>query len=547
MQFSFLSFFTQIAILLVALAAVHRPLGAYLARVADDGGRHLRAERWLYRLAGVGPDSSQTWKAYARSVVALSVAGVILLYVAQRVQPLLSGGQFDGVDPWVAMNTAISFVTNTNWQAYTPETTVGFVIQMAFLAVQNFVSAAVGIAVAFAVIRGFVRRGSNSLGNFWVDVTRLAFRVLLPLAAIAAAVFIVAGIVQNFWPTTVTNSLTGVSQTIPGGPVASQEAIKILGTNGGGYFNANSAHPFENPNAFTNLFEVFLILLIPSALPYTFGRMVGDQKQGYTILTVMGSLWALSTAAMAWALAAWPSLGEGLEQRFGPAATGIFTTATTLTSTGAVDAAHDSLPPLAGGMAMANMMLGEIAPGGVGSGMYGILVLAIVAVFLGGLMVGRTPEYLGKKVQARHMTLAALYLLVTPVVVLVLTGAAVLIPAAVNQAPAQGPHQFSELLYAFTSAANNNGSAFAGITTSDPLLSTLLGVAMWIGRVLPMILVLALAGCFAAQDPIPLSKGTLVTYGPLFAGLLGTVVILLTALNYFPAFALGPIAEGTFR
>ncbi|WP_136610598.1 potassium-transporting ATPase subunit KdpA [Sinomonas albida] len=546
MQFSFLSFITQIAVLIVALAAVHRPLGAYLARVAD-GDRHLRFERWIYKATGVSPDSSQTWKAYARSMVALSVAGVILLYVAQRVQPLLSGGQVAGVDPWVAMNTAISFITNTNWQAYTPESTVGFVIQMAFLAVQNFASAAIGVAVVFALIRGFARKGTDSLGNFWVDMTRLTFRVLLPLAAIAAAVLIVAGIVQNFWPTSVANPLTGVSQTIPGGPVASQEAIKILGTNGGGYFNANSAHPFENPNAFTNIFEVFLLLMIPFSLPYTFGRIVGSKKQGYTILTVMGALWLITESLMAWAIAAWPSLGEGLEQRFGPAASGIFATATTLTSTGAVNAAHDSLPPLAGGMAMFDMMLGEVAPGGVGSGLYGMLVLAIVAVFLGGLMVGRTPEYLGKKIQARHMTLAALYLLVTPVLVITLTGAAVLIPSVVGDAPSQGPHQFSELLYAFTSAANNNGSAFAGLSASDPIISSLINVAMWLGRVLPMLLVLALAGCFAQQEPIPPSPGTLPTYGPLFAGLLGTVAVLFTALNYFPALALGPIAEGTLR
>ncbi|WP_415855741.1 potassium-transporting ATPase subunit KdpA [Sinomonas sp. G460-2] len=546
MQFSFLSFITQMAILILALGAVQRPLGAYLARVAD-GERHLRYERWIYKAAGVGADSSQTWKAYARSMVALSVAGVLVLFVAQRLQPLLSGGQIDGVDPWVAMNTAISFITNTNWQAYTPESTVGFVIQMAFLAVQNFVSAAIGIAVVFALIRGFARKGTDSLGNFWVDMTRIIFRVLLPLAAIAAAVLIVAGIVQNFWSTDVHNALTGASQTIPGGPVASQEAIKIMGTNGGGYFNANSAHPFENPNAFTNIFEVFLLLMIPFALPYTFGRMVGSRKQGYTILTVMAALWLITTSLMAWAIAAAPDLGEGLEQRLGPAASGIFATATTLTSTGAVDAAHDSLPPLAGGMAMFDMMLGEIAPGGVGSGLYGMLVLAIVAVFLGGLMVGRTPEYLGKKIQARHMTLAALYLLVTPVLVLVLTGAAVLIPAVVAQAPAQGPHQFSELLYAFTSAANNNGSAFAGIASSDPITSSLIDVAMFLGRVLPMVLVLALAGCFVAQDPVPASPGTLPTYGPLFAGLLGTVTILFTSLNYFPALALGPIAEGTFR
>ena len=546
MQFSFLSFITQIGILVVALGAVHRPLGAYLAKIADDGA-HLRFERWIYKAAGAGPDSEQTWKGYARSMVAFSVAGVILLYAAERLQPLLSGGRMASVDPWVAMNTAVSFITNTNWQAYVPESTLGFVVQMAFLAVQNFVSAAVGIAIAFALVRAFVRKGSDSLGNFWVDLTRITFRVLLPLAAAAAAVLVVAGVVQDFWPTGVHNAVTGVSQAIPGGPVASQEAIKELGTNGGGYFNANSSHPFENPNAFTNLFEVFLLLAIPFSLPYTFGQMVGNRKQGYTILTVMAALWLIAEGFMAWTIAAWPNLGEGLEQRFGPAASGIFATATTLTSTGAVDSMHDSLPPLAGGMAMFDMMLGEIAPGGVGSGLYGMLVLAVLAVFLGGLMVGRTPEYLGKKIQARHMTLAALYLLVTPVLVLVLTGAAVLIPSVVADAPSQGPHQFSELLYAFTSGANNNGSAFAGISASDPLISSLLNVAMWLGRVLPMVLVLALAGCFARQEPIPPSPGTLPTYGPLFAGLLGTVTVLFTALNYFPALALGPIAEGTFR
>ncbi|MCH6470233.1 potassium-transporting ATPase subunit KdpA [Sinomonas terrae] len=546
MQFSVLSFITQIAVLVVALAAVHRPLGAYLARTAEDGG-HLRFERWIYRATGVNPDSEQTWKGYARSMVALSAAGVVLLYLAQRLQPLLSGGQTAGVDPWVAMNTAVSFVTNTNWQAYVPESTLGVAIQMAFLAVQNFVSAALGIAVAFALIRGFARKGTDSLGNFWVDTTRITFRVLLPLAAAAAAVLVVAGVVQDFWPTGMHNAVTGVSQAIPGGPVASQEAIKELGTNGGGYFNANSAHPFENPNAFTNIFEVFLLLAIPFSLPYTFGRMVRSRRQGYTVLTVMGAIWLLAEGCMAWAMAAWPTLGEGLEQRFGPAASGIFATATTLTSTGAVNAAHDSLPPLAGGMAMFDMMLGEIAPGGVGSGLYGMLILAVVAVFLGGLMVGRTPEYLGKKVQAGHMTLAALYLLVTPVLVLVLTGAAVLIPSVVADAPSQGPHQFSELLYAFTSGANNNGSAFAGLSATDPVISSLMNVAMWLGRVLPMVLVLALAGCFARQEPIPPSPGTLPTYGPLFAGLLGTVTVLFTALNYFPALALGPIAEGTIR
>ncbi|MEZ2370272.1 potassium-transporting ATPase subunit KdpA [Arthrobacter sp. RCC_34] len=544
MQYSWLSFLTQIAVLLLLLGVLHKPLGLYL-HAALEGRKDSRVERVLFRLSGVSSTREQGWLGYTRSVLAFSIVSVLVIYLLLRLQGLYTPGGPGAVDPWTSMNTAISFVTNTNWQVYVPETTLGFGAQMALLAVQNFLSAAVGICVAVALMRGLTRFGTSHLGNFWADLVRITLRVLLPLAVVGAVVLVVAGVVQNFWSGSVTNPFTGASQTLPGGPVASQEAIKLLGTNGGGYFNANSAHPFENPNSFTSLFEVFLILLIPSALPYVFGRMAGDARQGFTVLGVMGGLWALTTTAMAWALAAFPGAGEGLEQRFGPAASGVFASATTLTSTGAVNAAHDSLPPLAGGLAMVNMMLGEVAPGGVGSGLYGMLVIAVVTVFLAGLMVGRTPEYLGKKVQARHMTLAALYLLVVPVLVLVLSGIAVLVPGILSQAPAQGPHQFSEVLYAFTSGANNNGSAFGGITSSGPALSTMLGIAMWLGRFVGIVLVLALAGAFVTQPRVPASAGTLPTHGGLFAVMLSTVAVLLTALNYLPALALGPLAEGT--
>ncbi|MFJ3955997.1 potassium-transporting ATPase subunit KdpA [Arthrobacter sp. NPDC090010] len=543
MQYSWFSYLTQIAVLILLLAVLHRPLGMYLHSVLE-GGKHSRVERLLYRASGVSPGAEQNWLGYARGVLVFSIVSVLAIYLCLRLQALYTGGGSAAVDPWTAMNTAISFVTNTNWQVYVPESTVGIAVQMALLAVQNFLSAAVGICVAVALMRGLTRAGTDRLGNFWTDLVRLSLRFLLPLSVIAAVLLVVTGVVQNFWATAVHNPFTGASQMIPGGPVASQEAIKLLGTNGGGYFNANSAHPFENPNSFSSLFEVFLILLIPSVLPWVFGRMARDARQGYTVLGVMGGLWLLTTTALAGALAAYPGLGEGLEQRFGPAASGVFASATTLTSTGAVNAAHDSLPPLAGGMALFDMMLGEVAPGGVGSGLYGMLVLAVVTVFLAGLMVGRTPEYLGKKVQARHMTLAALYLLAVPVLVLVLTGVSVMIPGVLSQAPSQGPHQFSELLYAFTSGANNNGSAFGGVTSSGPALSTMLGIAMWLGRFVGIILVLALAGAFARQPKVPESAGTLPTHGVLFGTMFAGVAVLLTALNYLPALALGPLAEG---
>jgi K+-transporting ATPase ATPase A chain len=555
MTFNPASFAAQVAALLIVLAAVHKPLGIYLARVFE-GKTSSRPERLFYRLAGIDADTEQTWSVYLRSVLAFSAVSILAVFGLQRLQGVLPGsGSLPGVDPWVAMNTAISFVTNTNWQTYVPETTVGIFVQMTLLAVQNFLSAAVGVVVAVALIRGIARTRTQRLGNFWVDLTRTTFRVLLPLAFVAALVMVLGGVVQNFWSTEVTNQATGVSQLIPGGPVASQEAIKILGTNGGGYFNANSAHPFENPNSLISLFEVFLILLIPSALPYAYGRMVGDQKQGYTVAAVMGTLWLASTALTGWAVAtaqgtataAAGGLGEGFEQRFGAAPSAIFAASTTLTSTGAINVAHDSLPPLAGGAAMVNMMLGEVAPGGTGSGLYGLLILSIISVFIAGLMVGRTPEYLGKKIGPTEMKLAAMYILVTPTVVLALSGLTVMLPEIIANAPATGPHQFSEVLYAFTSGANNNGSAFGGITTSGPFLSTMLGLGMLLGRFLPIVLVLALAGSLARQGKVPASAGTVPTHGPLFGSLLLGVTVIMTALSYFPALALGPLAEGLLK
>ncbi|MDP9907737.1 potassium-transporting ATPase subunit KdpA [Arthrobacter bambusae] len=555
MVFSVASFLTQVVVLLLLLVLVHKPLGIYLALVFD-GKKSSRAERLFYRLAGVDAGAEQSWSIYLRSVLVFSAVSILVVFLLQRLQGVLPGNNsLAGVDPWTAMNTAISFATNTNWQTYVPETTLGIFVQMCLLAVQNFLSAAVGIVVVIALIRGIARTRTDRLGNFWVDLARTSFRVLLPMAALAAIVMVIGGVVQNFWSTEVVNQATGVTQTIPGGPVASQEAIKILGTNGGGYFNANSSHPFENPNVFISMFEVFLILLIPSALPYAYGRMVGDQRQGHTVVGVMGMLWLASTLLMGWAVAgaagtataAAGGLGEGFEQRFGAAQSSIFATATTLTSTGAINVAHDSLPPLAGGVAMVNMMLGEVAPGGTGSGLYGLLMLAIVSVFIAGLMVGRTPEFLGKKIGPREMKLTAMYILVTPVIVLATAGITVLLPDAVANAPATGPHQFSEVLYAFTSGANNNGSAFAGITTSGPYLSTMMGIAMLLGRYLPIVLVLALAGSLAKQARIPASAGTVPSHGWLFGSLLLAVTVIMTALSYFPALALGPLAEGLLK
>ncbi|PYI67815.1 potassium-transporting ATPase subunit KdpA [Arthrobacter livingstonensis] len=551
MELNVLSLITQVAVLILLLGALHQPMGRYLAATFTSR-KHLAVERGLYKLSGIDSAADQHWKVYLRSLLAFSIVSILVVLGGQMLQGHLPFNQGMGaVDPWVAMNTAVSFVTNTNWQTYVPESTLGFGVQMLLLAVQNFLSAAVGLAVVVALIRGLVRAETHNLGNFWVDLTRGTLRVLLPLSILGAVVLIVTGVIQNWGGTDIHTLVTGAQQTVPGGPVASQEAIKLLGTNGGGYFNANSAHPFENPTAFSSLFEVFLILLIPFSLPAMYGRMVGDKRQGYTVLTVMVAFWLGSTALMTWAVAAFAGqgtgVGEGFEQRFGIAPSTLFATATTLTSTGAVNVAHDSLPPLAGGLAMLNMMLGEIAPGGVGSGLYGLLVLAIVAVFIGGLMVGRTPEFLGKKIGSAQMKLVALYILVTPTLVLLGTAITVSIPYLSSNAPAEGPHGFSEILYAFTSAANNNGSAFGGITSSGPGLATMLALAMLLGRFLPIALVLALAGSLAKQRKVPDTSGTLATHGPLFATLLGGVSLLVAALTYFPALALGPAAEGLIK
>jgi K+-transporting ATPase ATPase A chain len=550
-------FILQAVTLVLVLALIYRPLGDYLARVYSSP-KNVRVERGLYRLIGVNPASEQSWPVYLRSVLAFSTIGVLAVYLLQRVQEILPYSLgLPPVEPSLAWNTAISFVTNTNWQSYSPELTMGYTVQIIGLAVQNFVSAAVGIAVAVALIRGLASRQSTTIGNFWVDLTRGVVRILLPLSVIAAIVLIFSGVIQNFNGFQHISTLTGGTQSIPGGPVASQEAIKLLGTNGGGFFNANSAHPFENPNGWSNLFEIVLLLAIPIALPRTFGRIVGDNRQGYAILTAMGLIWVVSAAL----LTLLESVGhgtasqlagaamEGKEVRFGIVGSSLFATSSTLTSTGAVNSMHDSFTSLGGGLVMVNMMLGEVAPGGVGSGLYGILVMAIVAVFVAGLMIGRTPEYLGKKIGAREVKLASIYILITPTLVLAGTALSFAIPAVqksvVGTSMANtGLHGYSEVLYAFTSAANNNGSAFAGLTASTPWFNTALGVVMLLGRFLPIVFVLALAGSFAAQDKIPTTSGTLPTHRPQFIGLLIGTIVIVSALTYLPVLALGPLAEG---
>ncbi|GAA2906897.1 K+-transporting ATPase ATPase A chain [Microbacterium keratanolyticum] len=547
----------QAATLVLALVLLYRPLGDYIARVYSSG-RDLAVERGIYRLIGVDASAEQTWRAYARGVLAFSLVSVLVLYGLQRLQAFLPQSLgLPAVPEGLAFNTAASFVANTNWQSYSPELTMGYLVQFVGLTVQNFVSAAVGIAVAVTLIRGFARRGSATIGNFWVDLTRGLIRLLLPIATIGALALLAGGVIQNFAGFSEVQTLTGATQSIPGGPVASQEAIKLLGTNGGGFFNANSAHPFENPTAWTNMVQILLVLMIPFALPRTFGRMVGDNRQGYAIAAVMGtiflvSLFALSALELAGRGTA-PELAgaamEGKEQRFGILGSTLFGTATTLTSTGAVNSMHDSYTALGGMMPMLNMMLGEVAPGGVGSGLYGMLILAIIAVFVGGLLVGRTPEYLGKRIGPREIKLASLYILVVPTLVLAGTALSFAIPAVRADVEATsiwnpGVHGMSEVLYAFTSAANNNGSAFAGLTANTPWFNTALGVAMLLGRFLPIVLVLALAGSFAAQQRVPETSGTLPTHRPQFVGLLTAVTVIVTALTYFPVLSLGPLAEG---
>ncbi|KQY03039.1 potassium-transporting ATPase subunit A [Mycobacterium sp. Root135] len=541
--------------LILALVAVHVPLGDYMFRVYDSD-KHSRVERFLYRAIGADPESEQGWGAYARSVLAFSAVSVLALFAFQLVQgklPLHLNDPATEMTPALAWNTAVSFVTNTNWQAYSGESTQGHLVQMAGLTVQNFVSAAVGMAVAVALVRGFARTRTGDLGNFWVDLVRGTLRILLPLSVIAALVLIAGGAIQNFHlHDQVVTTVAGAQQTIPGGPVASQEAIKELGTNGGGFFNANSAHPFENPTAWTNWVEIFLLLVISFSMPRMFGRMVGNRKQGYAIVAVMGLIATCSVSltmffqiqAHGTVPTAIGSAMEGVETRFGVPDSAVFAGATTLTSTGAVDSFHDSYTSLGGLMTMFNMQLGEIAPGGTGSGLYGMLILAVITVFVAGLMVGRTPEYLGKKITPREIKLAAAYFLVTPLIVLTGTAVAIAMPGQRASMLNTGPHGLSEVLYAFTSAANNNGSAFAGISVNTEWYNVALGLAMAFGRFLPIILVLALAGSLAAQRSTPESVGTLPTHRPQFVGLVAGVTLILVALTFLPMLALGPLAEG---
>ncbi|WP_282779394.1 potassium-transporting ATPase subunit KdpA [Nocardia sp. CC201C] len=544
-----------LASLVLALALVHAPLGDYMYRVYS-GTRHSRVERRIYRLIGVHPEVEHSWGVYARSVLAFSAISVLFLFFLQLLQgrlPLRLGEQGTEVTAALAWNTAVSFVTNTNWQNYGGESTYGHLVQMGGLAVQNFVSAAVGISVAMALVRGFARRHTGELGNFWVDLVRGTIRILLPISFVAALVLVIGGAVQNFHVhDQVANTVAGGRQTLPGGPVASQEAIKNLGTNGGGFYNVNSAHPFENPTTWTNWVEIFLLLVISFSLPRTFGRMVGSRKQGFAIAGVMSTI-----AMVSWSLTLFFQLRhhgtvpsavgaslEGVEQRFGVANSAVFAASTTLTSTGSVDSFHDSYTSLGGLMLLFNMQLGEVAPGGVGSGLYGMLILAVITVFVAGLMVGRTPEYLGKKITPREIKLAAAYFLVSPLLVLVGTALAMAMPGQRASMLNSGPHGLSEVLYAFTSAANNNGSAFAGLTGDTAWFNTALGLAMACGRFLPMILVLALAGSLARQGQTPESIGTLPTHRPQFVGMVVGVTVILVALTFLPALALGPLAEG---
>jgi potassium-transporting ATPase potassium-binding subunit len=538
--------------LVAALVLVHRPLGDYIARVVS-ATKHFRVERVLYRLGGVDPDADQTASTYLRSVLAFSLISVLLLYGFLRLQHHF-GHPFDvpQMSADQSWNTAVSFVTNTNWQSYSGESALGYIVQMAGLTVQNFVSAAVGVAVAVALVRGFARSKTDRLGNFWTDLTRISLRVLLPISIVVAMVFVGAGVIENFHHYETVHTIAGGTQTITGGPVASQEAIKELGTNGGGFYNANSAHPFENPTPWTNWLEIFLLLCIPFSLPRTFGTLVGDRRQGRAIALVMAALAVLSVVLMlvvqgmhhGTVPTAVGASTEGTEARFGVPDSAAFATGTTLTSTGAVDSFHDSYTSLGGAMTLLNMMLGEVAPGGTGSGLYGILVLAVITVFVAGLMVGRTPEYLGKKLRGREVKFASLYLLTTPAIVLIGTAIAMALPGERASMLNTGPHGLSEVLYAFTSAANNNGSAFAGISVNTVWYNTGLGLAMLFDRLLPIVFVLGLAKSLALQSPTPVSGGTLPTHRSLFVGMVTGVALIVVALTYFPALALGPLAEG---
>lgn len=558
----------QLGALIAVLAILAPPLGWYLAKVYGGGrapGDRVfgPVERLVYRLCGIDPDGEQHWKVYAFSLLAFSFVSVLVLYAQLRLQAHLplNPDHFRAVTPALSFNTAVSFLTNTNWQNYAGESTMAQLSQMAGLAFHNFVSAAAGAGVAVALVRGLTRKRTQNLGNFWVDLTRTCTRVLLPICIVATIVLVSQGAVQNLHADTTAHTLQGATQQLPGGPVASQEAVKDAGQNGGGPYNANSAHPYENPNPITDVVEIVLILLIPFAFPFTYGFLVGDRKQGWVIAATMFLLWLvmalagmalethgsvnLANAGASQAATATQSGGnmEGKEVRFGAASCGLFAASTTGTSTGAVNCAHDSLTPLGGAVPLVNMMFGEIDPGGTGSGLYGMLIFALLAVFIAGLMVGRTPEYLGKKIQAAEMKLVVLYILAVPLVILALTAASVLLKGPRSSLANTGPHGLTEMIYAFTSQANNNGSAFAGLNANTLWFNVTGAIAELVGRFFLMIPVLAIAGSLAMKQPVPPSAGTFPTGSKLFFGLLVGVVLIVVGLTFFPVVALGPIVE----
>ncbi|MGB0129205.1 MAG: potassium-transporting ATPase subunit KdpA [Rhodocyclaceae bacterium] len=570
----------QLALYFGVLTLLALPLGPFIARVLSGEPTFLspalgRVERGFYRLAGVDPLDDMPWRRYATAVLAFSAIGLLAAYGLQRLQgflPLNPQG-LGAVSPDSAFNTAISFVTNTNWQGYGGESTMSYLTQMLALTVQNFVSAATGIAVLAAFVRGLIRKQENGLGNFWVDLTRTTLYVLLPLSFVLALFLVSQGVVQNLRPAVEVPLVQSTeviipandgqpekreviaTQQLPQGPAASQVAIKQLGTNGGGFFNVNSAHPYENPAPLANFVEMLAILLIPAALCFSYGHMVGDKRQGWAIYAAMSLIFIVLAAGAiaaeehgipglsALGIDASPGNLEGKETRFGAATSALWAAATTAASNGSVNAMHDSFTPLGGMVAMWLMQLGEVVFGGVGSGLYGMLVFAIIAVFIAGLMVGRTPEYLGKKIEAFEMKMAALVILIPPFVVLFGTAVAVVSEPGLSSLSNPGAHGFSQVLYAFSSAGNNNGSAFAGLSANTPFYNTALGVAMWIARFGLVVPVLALAGSLAAKRLVPPSSGTLPTHTPLFVGLLIGTVLLVGALTFVPALALGPIVE----
>ncbi|HEX4133559.1 MAG TPA: potassium-transporting ATPase subunit KdpA [Bryobacteraceae bacterium] len=571
----------QIAIFFILIVACAKPLGSFIATIIEGRKNFLTpvlapVERLIYRLCGVTETEEQHWTRYAGALLAFSLFSAVLLYAIQRLQawfPFNPQGYGAGnVSPDLGFNTSVSFVTNTNWQSYTPETTLSYFVQMAGLTMHNFTSAAAGLAVAIALVRGFARQSIKTVGNFWVDMTRAVLYVLLPISVIAALVLCSQGAIQNLHPYTVATTLEGAKQTIAQGPVASQEAIKMLGTNGGGFFNANSAHPFENPTPFTNMLQMFLIFLIPGALTYTFGKMVRDTRQGWALFAAMTILWLggvvvayhyeqrgtpmLANAGIQMSATDTQTGGnmEGKETRFGIADTALFATVTTDASCGAINGWHDSFTPLGGLVPLFNIELGEVVFGGVGAGLYGMLMFAILAVFIAGLMVGRTPEYLGKKIEQKEVKMAMIAMLVLAASILLFSGASSVIPFAAKgywnpPGPAAaninnpGAHGLSEILYAYSSGTGNNGSAFAGINANTPWYNVTIGFATLIGRFLMLLPLLAIAGSLAEKKQVPVSAGTFPTHGPLFVGLLVGVVIIVGALTYFPALSLGPIVE----